>query len=140
MQPKAMDRVAGVVLILFGLCGLASWPLVQIGRNAPGVTEEQLAQMAVLPDAYLAVSSLVGLVLFVGGIGSFLAARWGFLVAALGTGLGVLQGIWGMLLQAQSTEGAYGLGSLVGSVISMLIYLAICVYCLSRFMSRGSEA
>jgi len=138
-RATTMDRVLGVVMTLFGLCGLATWPLIQIGKSAPNLTEEQLAQMNIMPDAYLAIASLLGLALIVGGIGTFLAARWGFLLAAIVTGLSVVLGGWGMVLQSQQSAGAYGLGSMVGSIISMLLYLSFCAYCLSRWMSRSSQ-
>ena len=71
---------------------------------------------------------------------ALLAARWGFLLAAVITGLSVLMGAWGLVISAQQASGAYGWGQIAGSIVSMAIHLGFCTYCLSRFVSKPSSA
>lgn len=143
VQPTTMDRVVGVVLTLWGLCSGAGSALgrafLEMGRSSPNLTEEQLAdlerQMEMMTPALIAIVVVLGILMFAGGIGTFLGARWGFLMAAIGTGLSVLMGAWSMIQQSQGTTA----GGVIGPSIFLVIYLVICCYCLSRWMSKPSQ-
>ncbi|MEP0766131.1 MAG: hypothetical protein HRF45_06255 [Fimbriimonadia bacterium] len=144
MQPTTMDRVVGVILTLWGLCSGAGSALgravLEMSKNSPNLTEEQIAeverQMELMTPAMMAIGVVLAIAMLVGGIGTFLGARWGFLLAAIGTGLSVLTGAWSMVQQAQGTTPA----SLLWGGVFLVIYLAICCYCLSRLVTKPSRA
>ncbi|GMV36918.1 MAG: hypothetical protein AMXMBFR61_14260 [Fimbriimonadales bacterium] len=143
MRPTTMDRVVGVFLTLWGLCSGASSALsrvfLEMAKKSPNLTQDQLAdlerQMEMMTPVMIAIGVVLGILMFAGGIGTFLGARWGFLLAAIGTGLSVLTGAWGMV---QQSSGATPMG-LLWSAVFLVVYLAICCYCLSRLMSKPSE-
>ena len=121
------DKVLGTIFILFGFCG-AIGTLLQPMLAGLAKAQPQAAQIPTLGPVEMAVSTASAILLLIGGIGMWLAGRWGHMLVVLGCAAAIAFGAWHMVSPVAGSTAA----NLIGGAVGIALDAAFAGYCVWR--------